>query len=198
MVSLFFTTSVIFLLCGSYFHMVVKNKQIYDKISSLILFIASACYALMGLLYIDNPYIMIRGIRYFDWFLTVPLLMYQLYWFLDRNLRHKGDLYRTIGFSILMLTFGLLGEIEILNKFIANIIGTAFYGAIFYTLISKSKKKDLKFFIITASLWLFYPIVYVINESLITLILFSLVDIGVKIGTSFYIRNKKHIPLKRG
>jgi len=196
MVSLFFTTSVIFLLFGSYFHMVVSPKGIYDKISSIILFTASACYALMGLLYLDNPYIMIRSIRYFDWFVTVPLLIYQLYWFLDRTRRNKRDMYKSIISAVLMLFFGLLGECGIMHKFIANIIGTGFYGYTFYILMSKCKKDDLRFFIITALLWLFYPIVYVIPETIYTLVSFSIVDVVVKIGTSLHIRYKKHISLK--
>lgn len=176
--------------------MVVKPKKMYDKISSVILFIASSCYALMGLLYLDNPYVMIRTIRYFDWFITVPLLIYQLYWFLDRAQREKGDMYKSMLSATLMLFFGLLGECGILHKFIANVIGTGFYGYTFYALMSKCKKGDMKFFSITALLWLFYPIVYVIPESMYTLISFSIVDIIVKIGTSLHIRQKKYVNLK--
>ena len=196
MVSLFFTTSLIFLIFASYFHMIVKPKKMYDTISSTILFLASGCYALMGLLYIGNPYIMIRSIRYFDWFLTVPLLIYQLYWFLDRNLRKKQDLYITIASSILMLVFGIAGECGVMDKFNANILGSIFYGFTFYTLISKCKKEDLKFFIVTAILWLFYPIVYLIPETIYTLVLYSMIDMVAKIGTSLHIRYKKHVKLK--
>lgn len=116
MVSVFFITSIIFLLSAFYFHHLVTPKKIYDKISAVILFTASTCYALMGLLYLDNPYIMIRALRYFDWFITVPLLVYQLYLFLDRRLRSKIDLYRTVIFSVLMLVAGLLGELNVIDK----------------------------------------------------------------------------------
>ena len=197
MVSLFFITSIIFLVFGSYFHSFVKSKTLFDKISSLIYFTASVVYAFIGLIYLNSPYSMIRTFRYLDWFITVPLLLYQLYLFLDRRLKTQKDLILLIISSLGMLSFGLIGELGYLNKILANSLGSMFGAIIFYIWFAKCKKEDINFFIAVSILWLFYPIVYLIEESTLTLILFSLVDTFAKVGTGIFIRKKKSINLKK-
>jgi len=119
-----------------------------------------------------------------------------LYWFLDRTKRKKEDLVILTILSTLMLSFGLFGELNYLSKVWADIIGSIFGMGIGYILFTKSKTKDRTFFITVGVLWLFYPIVYLIEETLVTLLLFSIVDVMAKLGTGFYIRKKKSLNLK--
>ena len=194
---LFFSTSVIFLLMGSYFHIGTRYKTIYDKISTIIYFTASLIYATMGLLYLDNPYFMIRAFRYLDWVITIPLLLYQFYLFLHRNKRNPIDILTLIFLSFLMLMFGFLGEIHWMDKHLANVLGILPAIYMFYLIFSKSKKTDRSFFILMSTLWLFYPIVYLLEETNVTLVLWSIIDIITKIGTGLFIRHKKSINLKK-
>lgn len=193
MENLFFITSIIFLGCATYFHACVRCKSIYDKISSIIFFTASAIYAFMGLTYLDNPYFMIRAFRYLDWVITIPLLLYQFWFFLKRTKRHNFDLISLISLSFLMLIFGFLGEVNHLPKLTALTLGTIPTIGIFYILFKKSKPIDHRFFTSMAVLWSFYPIVYLLPETWFTLISWSIVDILAKVGSGLYIRKKKSL-----
>jgi bacteriorhodopsin len=187
----FFITSVIFLGCATYFHGFARSKNIFDKTSSLILFTASAIYAYMGLIYLNDPYSMVRVFRYLDWVITVPLLLYQFFLFIRIYHRNPFDLISLIGLSVLMLIFGFLGEINYLPKLIALTLGTIPAIGIFYILFKKSKPIDHKFFKSMAILWLFYPIVYLLPETWVTLVSWSVVDILAKVGAGLYIKKKK-------
>lgn len=189
MENLLFLTSIIFLAATGYFHN--RLDSVFNRKTKGILFTAAVIYSFMGFLFAHNPYSIIRAWRYLDWFITVPLLLTELYLFLDSKLRKQKDLILIISFSLIMLGLGLLGELHYLNKWIANIIGTGFGVGIFYILFKKISKQHFKFLKAVAILWSFYPIVYVIDDNLITIILFSLVDLTAKVGTAFYIKKQE-------
>lgn len=183
---LLFITSGIFLLSAGYFHNKLDTE--FNRTTKGILFTAAVVYSFMGFLYADNPDTVIRAWRYFDWFITVPLLLKELYLFLDSKLRVKKDLILIVSFSLVMLGLGLLGELHYLDKWLANIIGSIFGAGIFYILFKKIPKHHFKFLKTVTILWLFYPIAYVIEDNNLTIILFSLVDLSAKVGTAFYIK----------
>lgn len=186
---LLFVTSCIFLMSAAYFHNRVDSQ--FNRTTKGILFTASVVYSFMGFLYADNPDTVLRAWRYFDWFITVPLLLTELFLFLDKKLRKQSDLIITIGLSIIMLSFGLLGELKYMDKWIANIMGTIPAVGMFYILFKKTPMEHLKFLKSVVLLWLFYPIVFMFNDNNLTIILFSIVDLTVKIGTAFYIKKQE-------
>lgn len=194
METLLFVTSAIFLISAGYFHNRIDNQ--FNRTTKGILFTAAVIYSFMGFLFATNPYTVIRAWRYLDWFITVPLLLSELYLFLDAKLRKQKDLILMISFSTIMLGLGLLGELDYLNKWLTNSVGLLSMGGVFYILYTKIPKQHIKFLTTVIILWLFYPIVYLLNDNLLILVLFSIVDLLVKIGTAFYIKNQeKHLNL---
>ncbi len=189
METLLFITSAIFLSSAGYFHNRLDNQ--FNRTTKGILFSSAVVYSFMSFLYATNPDTVIRAWRYLDWFITVPLLLTELYLFLDEKLRKQKDLILIIVFSIIMLGLGLLGELHYLNKWLTNSVGSAFMAGIFYILFKKLPKEHFKFLTAVAVLWLFYPIVYVVEDSILTIILFSIVDLLAKVGTAFYIKNQE-------
>ena len=189
METLLFLTSGIFLISAWYFHN--RLDTTFNKTTKGILFSASVIYSFMGFLVTTNPDVVIRAWRYADWLITVPLLVYELYLFIEPKLRKQKDLILIIGCSVIMLVLGLLGELHYLNKWLANITGSVFGIGVFYILFKKFPKKHFKFLTTVAILWSFYPIVYVIEDSVLTLISFSIVDLLAKVGTAFYIKAKE-------
>lgn len=184
-----FLTSFVFLVSTIYFHNRVESE--FNNKTKGILFTAAVTYSFMGLLFATNPDVVIRSWRYMDWFITVPLLLSELYLFLDNKTKNQKDLILTITFSLIMLGFGFLGELNYMNKWVSNILGSIAGVGIFYVLFKKIKKEHFKFLRVVAILWLFYPIVYVIQDSWWTILLFSLVDLTSKVGTAFYIKNQE-------
>lgn len=184
-----FITSAIFLASAGYFHNRLDTE--FNRTTKGILFTAGVVYTYMGLLYANNSDVVIRGWRYLDWFITVPLLITELYKFLDVKLRQQRDLVLAIVFALLMLGLGLLGELHYMNKWLANITGSIFGIGVFYILFRKIPKQHFKFLTTVAVLWSFYPIVYIIEDSVLTIISFSIVDLSAKVGTAFYIKYKE-------
>lgn len=174
---------------AAYFHNRVDSQ--FNRTTKGILFTASVVYSFMGFLYADNPDTVLRAWRYFDWFITVPLLLTELFLFLDKKLRKQSDLIITIGLSIIMLSFGLLGELNYVNKWIANIMGIIPAVGMFYILFKKTPMEHLKFLKSVMLLWLFYPIVFMFDDNNLTIILFAIVDLTAKVGTAFYIKKQE-------
>lgn len=186
---LLFLTSAIFLASAGYFHN--RLDTIFNRTTKGILFSAAVVYSFMGFLYATNPDTVIRAWRYLDWLITVPLLLTELYLFLDKKLRKQKDLVLIIVLSIIMLVLGLLGELHYLNKWLTNLVGLLAMGGIFYILYKKISKQHIKFLTAVVILWLFYPIVYIVEDNILTIVLFSIVDLSAKVGTAFYIKNQE-------
>jgi bacteriorhodopsin len=189
METLLFLTSCIFLASAGYFHN--KIDTVFNKTTKGILFSAAVIYSFMGFLVTTNPDIVIRSWRYVDWFITVPLLIYELYLFIEPKFRKEKELVLMIGFSILMLVFGLVGELGYLNKWLTNIIGSVFGFGSFYLLFKRMPKQHFKFLRAISILWVFYPITYLIEDSVWTIIAFAVVDLSVKVGSAFYIESRE-------
>jgi bacteriorhodopsin len=189
METLLFITSGIFLASSCYFHN--RLDTVFNRTTKGILFTAATIYSFMGFLYATNPYAVIRAWRYLDWFITVPLLLSELYLFLDVKLRKQKDLILIITLSIIMLGLGLLGELKYLDKWLTNLVGSLSMGGIFYILYKKIPKQHIKFLTTIIILWLFYPMVYLVDDTVLILLLFSIVDLLAKVGTAFYIKSQE-------
>ena len=86
----------------------IKHNINIQKASSSILSIASTQYAISLYLYKRYPKIA-EEIRYIDWLLTTPLLLFT-YWKLAQNHGYKGK-FEYLGISVvLMVSFGYIAE----------------------------------------------------------------------------------------
>jgi bacteriorhodopsin len=166
-----------------------------NKISILILLIASSNYLLMSQF---ADYENIRALRYIDWFLTVPLLVYQMCCLFMK----KPASIKTCGVSLLMillmLVCGLSGELGISKEIqmldikphewkpLMGMLGIGFSLNAFLFLTGEMKEaNDIKLFIIIISLWQFYPIVYFLADNQYTIIGYSIADVLAKVGGAF-------------
>lgn len=185
----------------------IKNNNIISKLSTVIFTIAGSTYLFMSCLNSLGDDTPIRVLRYIDWFLTVPLMIIQMsYFFSGKNNIKKT--FIPILLTILMLCFGLLGEIGFkenwllvidgqlfdlrLNEFktVCGMIATGFMSQLFIRLSGNLDQTKVKLFTRVLLLWCFYPIVYFMSESLITLVLFSVVDLTAKVGMGLIMHNE--------
>lgn len=184
-----FTTSLLFLGGGLYFGYNSLNS-LQSKLSAIILLIAGVSYMLMSHLFGIDDTTNLRTWRYLDWTFTVPILIYQMYTFLKVRYKTLGTLFTSISCMLGMLLFGFLGEASIISKLIGGVIGTIFSIYTFVSLANGIKKDKLNFYIGVLTLWMFYPIVYFTTDSLLTIILYSIVDLTAKLGVAIYIHTK--------
>ncbi len=184
-----FSTSLLFLGGGIYFGYRSLNS-LQSKLSAMILLVAGLSYMLMSQIYgLDNT-TNLRPWRYMDWALTVPLLIYQMFTFLKLKFRKVGVLISSILCMLGMLLFGFLGETLIIPKVLGGFIGTMFSIYTFVSLSNGINKKQLNFFLGVLTLWMFYPVVYFMTDSLQTIIMYSIVDLTAKLGVAIYIHTK--------
>ena len=182
------STSLIFYLFGINFFR-NRKKNLHEKLSSVIMFVAGTLYLTMGLSVLHDINLNLRVIRYFDWIVTVPILVYQMFLFLHKKTK-LSNYFGTILCIVAMLVSGWLGETGVWNKTYLGIIGTLFSVYTFVVMSNDINKKDYNFFLTILLIWTFYPIVYFIPDSIYTIIGFSIVDVLAKIGSSLYIRKK--------
>lgn len=184
-----FSTSLLFLGGGLYFGYNSFNS-LQSKLSAMILLIAGLTYMYMSHIFGLDDTTNLRTWRYMDWTFTVPILIYQMYTFLKPKFRKIGTLLMSISCMLGMLLFGFLGETSIIPKLFGGFIGTMFSIYTFVSLANGIKKEQLNFYIGVLTLWMFYPIVYFMTDSLLTIVLYSIVDLTAKLGVAIYIHTK--------
>jgi bacteriorhodopsin len=184
-----FSTSLLFLGGGLYFGYNSFNS-LQSKLSAMILLIAGLTYMYMSHIFGLDDTTNLRTWRYMDWTFTVPILIYQMYTFLKPKFRKIGTLLMSISCMLGMLLFGFLGEASIIPKLFGGLIGTMFSIYTFVSLANGIKKEQLNFYIGVLTLWMFYPIVYFMTDSLLTIVLYSIVDLTAKLGVAIYIHTK--------
>lgn len=180
-----FFTSTLFLWNALYFFKV--NSKIH-RLSALVLFTASSVYLGMGILSFIEPGIGLRPLRYIDWIITVPIMLYQMVWLSD-NSSWKSLPYPSIT-SLFMLACGYLGEVGSVDKLYAGIFGTFFAIFTFLPLLNQIDQRTNRIYFMTMVGWLFYPLVYFISDSITIISLYSVVDIVVKLGFAHYLYKK--------
>lgn len=120
----------------------------------------------------------INTTRYVDWMITTPIMLLVLVLALQYNSKKDGivflDYLIILLFNYGMLGTGYLGELNILDKLTANIIGFIYfgllYGFIYYKYLLKTKNGNnynnkllyLSFFI----LWALYGVFYLMKDSI--------------------------------
>ena len=108
--------------------------------------------------------------RYHDWFITTPIMLLTTMLYFDYNNnpdekktletfwdKHRKDILIVFAFNAMMLFFGYLYEINILDLFTSNIMGFAGLIGSFYIMynsfVSKNLSSNLPLFIVMSIIW---------------------------------------------
>ena len=164
-----------------------KIKQL--QLSSLVTIIASMHYFLM-MSEKDNSKIV--SYRYYDWFFTTPILLYDLCLILDI---YDNQFYLELfAYNTLMLSIGYIGEIK--NKLLMTmILGFIPLALMFYRIIdrfykkniNKDERKDKEILLYTFfSLWSLYGVTHLFPNNIKNIIL-NMLDIITKGFFGIYI-----------
>ena len=123
---------------------------------------------------LDLPLEKINDMRYSDWIISTPLMLLVLS--LVLGYENKIDVHflsfsLVLFFNFLMLGFGYIGEINMLNRTVANFIGFIFffltYGTIYKLFMNGPKvtKQSKIIFWLYLGLWSLYGVFYQTNET---------------------------------
>jgi bacteriorhodopsin len=113
--------------------------------------------------------------RYYDWFITTPIMLFTTILYYDYNNNpdekktigsiwneHKGKIILVFLCNAVMLIFGYLYEVNILDLFTSNLLGFAGLFGSFYIIYDSFVKQNLSMnlplFIFMLLLWSFYGI----------------------------------------
>lgn len=165
-----------------------KIKQL--QLSSLVTIIASMHYFMMMN---ENSEDKIVSYRYYDWFFTTPLLLYDLCLILDI---YDNKFYlELLGLNTLMLSLGYIGEIK--NKLLISMVfGFIPLIVMFYRIIKKFNNKDLEkndkknkeiLLYTFLSFWSLYGVSHVIKNIQTKNIILNILDIITKGFFGLYI-----------
>lgn len=175
--------SIIFIISGVW--LLGKNSKVHNY-SAAVLLTAGVVYSFMSFLYVGDSNTNLRPLRYLDWVITVPIMVYQM----SRLANNSINVFYIMLTSLLMLATGYLGEIGIMNKIFAAFIGTVFAVFTFLPLLGNIDYRINRIFYLTMVGWVFYPLVYLINDTTAIIYMFSIVDLSVKLGLSLYLYRK--------
>jgi bacteriorhodopsin len=125
--------------------------------------------------------------RYYDWFITTPLMILALMLALSYNNKsviHIGTYLTAVLLNFGMLYSGYLGEMKTISKTTGTVIGFFFFAALFallYFQFVKGSSKTFNFvlFGIYFVIWSLYGFVYLIDEEDKN-ILFNILDVMAK------------------
>lgn len=118
-------------------------------------------------------------VRYADWFITTPVMLVTTVYFFEWthreavrgaeiNRRDFEYLWTIVASNCMMLLAGFLGEINLLYKSVAVVLGTFFLGITFYLLYKKyvSNFVNLVVFTIMLILWGLYGVAFMFSYSI--------------------------------
>ena len=186
--NLSFKFSGLWLLCIG-FYILIFSYIIKDNIAKIILLSETVVLAIASYFYSifikninEHKYYKNSetSIRYIDWMLTTPLLLFSFTLFLsyfnnfhkkNKNILNINKYVVVIILNFIMLLFGYLGEIGKLSKNIALIISFIFFTLlilfIWYNFIFK-EASIVKYiiFIIFIIIWAFYGVAYTFDVNL--------------------------------
>ena len=179
-------TSALLMLWFSAFFGLLEPKHKQHTVSAFILGAAGFVYCILTACYSLNPEMNLRPIRYIDWAITVPMLVYQMFMLLSFSQRKKSSLTTSIVCVILMLVFGWIGELGIGSKTILGLLGSIFGFYTFMVMVNGIQKRDNKFFMYIGIVWTFYPVVYFLLPGQ-AVIGYAVADVLAKIGSALYL-----------
>lgn len=140
----------------------------------------------------------VNDIRYMDWMITTSVMLLVLILAFQYNSKQKGvkfvDYVLILLLNYGMLGFGYIGEIQIIQKFTANVIGFVFffllYGFIYYKYLVSTKNgnnvKNQMLFAVFFILWSFYGIFYLTKDS-VKNVGYNIIDLLSKCFVGIYL-----------
>lgn len=151
------------------------------QISTAVCVIAAYHYSLM-IQSPDNQTVF----RYLDWFVTTPLLLWELCIILDLDLPKVLPI--AISLNMLMLSVGFAGELFNLNQIVIAIVGSLPLIALYLFMVFKTpsprKRRLLHPFF---SIWALYGIVHMIQYESLRAVSFNILDVISKAAFGLYI-----------
>ena len=148
------------------------------SVAAMVTGVAALHYFYMRGVWVDtgkSPLVL----RYVDWLVTVPLQFVEFYFILAAITTVRAALFwKLMIFSLVMLVFGFVGELALMNTWVAFAIGMAAWLYILYeifageasqinassgTAASKKAYTALKWIVSVG--WVIYPIGYVLGQS---------------------------------
>ncbi len=158
-----------------------KNKiSLYEclKLETIVNVIELLSYLIIFLFIYKVPDI--SYMRYYDWFITTPLLLLSVIIYFhyingekDTTINkviknHKKNYTKIVIYNLLMLLSGFLGELKILPRYFSTIIGFIFFILLFkelkkFTFNNKDNETFYNYFMI---LWSFYGISFMFNSKI--------------------------------
>jgi hypothetical protein len=119
--------------------------------------------------------------RYNDWIITTPIMLFTTMMYYDYNNvdtepetietfwnKHKKNILIVLGFNLVMLFFGYLYEIGILDLFLSNLFGFIGFAGSFYVqydAFAKHSAQNIPLFITMTILWSLYGIAAMFNPT---------------------------------
>lgn len=158
------------------------------QLSTATTFIASCHYYLM----ISAP-TKIISYRYLDWFFTTPLLLIDLC--LTTGITDKRIISRLVAYNIVMLVFGFLGEIGVLNRTISCVIGFIPLALIFYDInrLMVRTTENIALLRVFIGVWSMYGILYMLDNQNMRNFTYNILDIIAKAGFGAYLYYRTYI-----
>ena len=171
------------------------------SIETCVTIIASIAYSFLIKSYVKNQNFELTFYRYLDWFATTPLLLISLIIYLsyiknkyenNKTIETEDDTFNIILkdnkiliiilLNLLMLSFGYMGESEVINYILANILGFIPFIIMLYIIWKNyCNQSNIHVFIIFTIIWSMYGIVYFFNNNSKN-IAYNILDIIAKVG----------------
>lgn len=148
----------------------------------LVVQVVELAFYLLFLQPVANIVTGMAALRYFDWFITTPTMLlttivyfryeelvdnnstFKLKEFLDEN---RIDIIHIFLFNLLMLIFGYLGEIGIIDKISATLWGFLAFGGSFSIIYKNYAKRSVagkKLYSILFTVWALYGFIYLLPD----------------------------------
>ena len=199
LIAQFITTSIS--LHGLFYDLKPEDEIMKDiLISEAIVQFIEALFYIWVILALKNLKIMTPR-RYIDWFITTPTMLVSTIIFMEYRRKkesgedklefwsfmtdHKDNIIKLVLLNFLMLFFGYLGEIEVLEKNLSVVLGFIFFILSFHLIYDKYAKHTTigtNLFIFLVSVWSLYGIAALMNLK-VKNTMYNLLDI---VSKNFY------------
>lgn len=152
------------------------------QLSTVVTTIAAFHYNLM----INRPENLVVY-RYLDWYFTTPLLLIDFA--LTLGIKDITTITKIIGYNTAMLTSGVLGELNVMNKYNSCFIGFIPLYLLFNILYQEMEKtkENIRLFKAFVSVWVTYGLVYLIDNEDTRNLSYNVLDIISKGFFGLYI-----------
>ncbi|NDD56039.1 hypothetical protein EBZ39_19605, partial [bacterium] len=145
--------------------------------------------------------------RYYDWVISTPLMLlttmvyFQYLYNIDTNSKtvrlqqfiktHKGDIVIVVVCNLLMLMFGYLGEINVLDKYTSTYFGFVFFALAWKKVydFAKHTQKGVLIFIIQVCIWGLYGIA-AMKDNVTKNNMYNILDLFAKNAFGLYLYNE--------